>query len=328
MYTLNITVINSSALNPASRGKAEKAVGQIKLILKKMLTTSDTLNWDLLPFLITKIYNHTVSPKMKQKPIEMIMGKGPNTKAFFELNFEPKLHHSIKNHEQNVEELSKTLKILTAKGLENYQKLQENQYDAVNKNHIHKTFSKGDIVYVLDRYIFIGNPRPLKSKFYPSPWVVIKAMHTTCLIQRIADGFCTLYSKDAIKKLTKGDPIINNLPSSIRKILEHEFHTYRDKDFQTIALNDALDIPDNTELNDTLPPQENSNEKDNYSAFLPLQGEGPVPEVPLPERSAMNKAAMSLDENDFNSDESDEEEKTHEDSGGIKLRSGKSVRFK
>jgi hypothetical protein len=61
MYTLNITVINSSALNPASRGKAEKTVGQIKLILKKMLTTSDTLNWDLLPFLITKIYNHTLT---------------------------------------------------------------------------------------------------------------------------------------------------------------------------------------------------------------------------------------------------------------------------
>jgi hypothetical protein len=73
------------------------------------------------------------------------MGTGPNTKAFFELNFEPKLHHSIKNHEQNVEELSKTLKILTAKGLENYQKLKENQYDSVNKNRILKTFSKGDI---------------------------------------------------------------------------------------------------------------------------------------------------------------------------------------
>jgi hypothetical protein len=42
----------------------------------------------------------------------------------------------------------------------------------------------------------------------------------------------------------------------------------------------------------------------------------------------MNKATVSLNENDFNSDESDEEEKAYEDSGSIKLRSGKSVRFK
>jgi hypothetical protein len=304
MSSLNITVINSSALNPASRGKAEKAVGQIKLILKKMLTTTDTLNWDLLPFLITKIYIHSISIKTKQNPIEMIMGNGPNTKAFFELDINPKLHHSIKNYELMVEELSKNLKNLTQKGIETWEKSQEHQYDSVNKNRINKRFRKGDIVYVIDRYIFIGNPRPLKSKYYPSPWIVIKSLHSTCLIQRIADGFRTLYSNDAIKRLTNADPIIFNLPQSVRKILEYDFMTYRDKDFQTITLNDALSIPDNTELNDTLPAQENNADtNENFSALLPLQGEGPaldesVP-VPINDNQATSMTPMN-DDNDQN----------------------------
>jgi hypothetical protein len=57
MATLNIQVINSSANNPSSRGKAEKAVGQVKILMKKLLAhaSSDTLNWDMLPFLVSKL---------------------------------------------------------------------------------------------------------------------------------------------------------------------------------------------------------------------------------------------------------------------------------
>jgi hypothetical protein len=36
---LGIEVINSSAQNPAARGKAEKAVHTVKLLMKKFLTT-------------------------------------------------------------------------------------------------------------------------------------------------------------------------------------------------------------------------------------------------------------------------------------------------
>jgi transposase InsO family protein len=326
MSVLNITVINSSALNPSSRGKAEKAVGQLKLMLKKMLTTSENLNWDLLPFLITKIFNHSISPKTKQKPIEMLVGKGPISKAFFELDFTPKLHHSIKNNKSKVDELNKILTNLTQKGLENWEKVSKNQYESVNKNRVVKNFHKGDIVYVIDRYIFIGNPRPLKSKYYPSPWVVLKPYHTTCLIQRIADGFRTLYSNDAIKKLTKEDPIIKNLPKSVRKILEYDFFTYRDKDFQVIALNDALSIPDNTELEDSLPPRENNPDEDkSFDPLFPKQGEGLDPEPDPAPQPSNNNNILDNNESDNSDDNLSDDENNDE---GIKLRSGKQVRFK
>ena len=102
---LNINVINSSAQNPAARGKAEKAVGTVKLMLKKILATasSESLNWEMLPFLVSKIYNHTVTPRTGCKPIEMIMGKGKNTKAFFELEEKVPLHHSLKSIQSTVE---------------------------------------------------------------------------------------------------------------------------------------------------------------------------------------------------------------------------------
>ena len=61
--------------------------------------------------------------------------------------------------------------------------------DKLNKTKIVKKFNKGDIVYALDRYTLPGNTRPLKSKYYPSPCIVLQDRYTTTLIQRMADGF-------------------------------------------------------------------------------------------------------------------------------------------
>ena len=84
MATLNIQVVNASALNPSSQGKAERAVGQVKLLMKKLLATasSDSLNWELLPFLVSKIMNHTVTPRTGFKPVEMIFGKDNMAQSF------------------------------------------------------------------------------------------------------------------------------------------------------------------------------------------------------------------------------------------------------
>ena len=70
MAILNIQIVNASANNPSSRGKAERAVGQVKLLMKKFLTSasSESLNWDLLPFLVSKFMNHTVSVQTGFKP--------------------------------------------------------------------------------------------------------------------------------------------------------------------------------------------------------------------------------------------------------------------
>jgi hypothetical protein len=77
MASLKITVINSSSQNPSARGKAEKAVHIVKTMLKKMTSTtsSGTLNWECLPYLVTKIFNHTVVPRTDFTPSQMIFVK-------------------------------------------------------------------------------------------------------------------------------------------------------------------------------------------------------------------------------------------------------------
>ena len=60
MAAFNIQIINSLALNPSSRGKAERAVGQVKTLMKKLLATasSETLNWEMLPYIVM---NNTIT---------------------------------------------------------------------------------------------------------------------------------------------------------------------------------------------------------------------------------------------------------------------------
>jgi hypothetical protein len=42
--------------------------------------------------------------------------------------------------------------------------------------------------------------RSLKTKFHPSPYIVVKSYNTTILVKRLADGFMSVYSNDDIKK--------------------------------------------------------------------------------------------------------------------------------
>ena len=82
---------------------------------------------------------------------------------------------------------------------ENLITLRQETNNVVNKNKIKKQFKENDIVFVLDRYNLPGNSRPLKTKFYASPCVVLHSFYTTTLIQRIDDGFRALYSNTTLK---------------------------------------------------------------------------------------------------------------------------------
>jgi hypothetical protein len=54
----------------------------------------------------------------------------------------------------------------------------ENQQDVktINKNRLDKSrnFKKGDIVYALDRNNVPGNGQPLKTTFFPSPYILLR----------------------------------------------------------------------------------------------------------------------------------------------------------
>jgi hypothetical protein len=113
MACLNITVINSSSQNPSARGKAEKAIHIVKTMLKKMaaVSSSKTLNWECLPYLVTKIYNSTVVPRTGFTPLQMIFGNTELSKSQLTLENLVIVHHSIDNDSLKLKNLSENLDI-------------------------------------------------------------------------------------------------------------------------------------------------------------------------------------------------------------------------
>ncbi len=257
MATLNIQIVNASANNPSSRGKAERAVGQVKTLIKKLLATasSNTLNWELLPFLVSKLMNHTVTPRTGFKPVEMIFGQDKMAQSFLDRDRLLPIHHLVRANKEQITQLTEELKTMSSKAQETLIQLRMDKHEKINKNRIEKHFKPNDIVFVLDRYQLTGNTRPLKTKFFPSPYVVLKPYYTTCLIKRLADGFTALYSMDDIKLYKGTDPIFSTLPPEVTKVLLHNFRDLIDTDFKIILKHDPLDLPTGIPLIDTVDPK-------------------------------------------------------------------------
>ena len=261
MAVLNIQVIASAALHPQGRGSIEKQIGLIKQMLKKMLATQPTLNWEYLPYLVAKIINNSVSPKTGFKPQEMVFGSTGKYDSF--LNSE-NLHHPhylVRNHKERLEILTTEIKEMTAIATDKYieHKLVTLEYQ--NKNRIEKKFNVNDYVFVLDRQQVPGNTRPLKTRFHPSPFVVIDVRHTTTRVKRIADGFESVYGNSDLKKYDTTSPLFAQLPPQVSRVLLHDFQSLLHDDLCTITKYDKLNGPMGIQLFDEEIHDDNDEDK-------------------------------------------------------------------
>jgi hypothetical protein len=80
----------------------------------------------------------------------------------------------------------------------------------------------------------------------------VKPYHTTTLVQRIADGFKSLYSNNDLKLFKGGNPFFKSLPKEIKNILLHDFQNLLEPDFNTITKLDPLNVPTAISLTDTV----------------------------------------------------------------------------
>jgi hypothetical protein len=221
-------------------------------------------------------------------------------------------------------------------------KVERNDYANLNK--VKKIFKENDIVFVLDRYNLPGNSRPLKTKFYASPCVVIKQYHTTTLVQRIADGFKSLYSNNDLKLFKGGNPFFKSLPKEIKRILLHDFQNLLEPDFNTITKLDPLNVPPAISLIDTVdkssstPYLREGHAAKNISSTDVIPDPGPDPQIditnqltPIPETntSIIEHDSDSEEENKIDTEpdpdpDSDTETLVNEETNTKQLRSGKS----
>ena len=247
MSAFGIKVISSSALHPEGRGQLERLVHTVKLLLRKFLANRPNLNWEYLPYLISKVLNNTISPKTGFKPVEMVFGSENAGSLFLEHKIAP-LHYSIKNNSTMVSQISEEIKEMTKIATENIAELRKEQITRVNKNRTGKEFQKDDIVFVLDRSVVEGNSQVLRTKFQNSPYVVISPSYTTTVVRRLADGFTTMYSNDDLKKYKRFSSEFMNLPPEVSKILMHDYKEFISTDFSVLAKFDNLEIPSSMEL--------------------------------------------------------------------------------
>ena len=252
MSLFDVKVINTSAINPEARGFVERTVGLVKLMMKKYLATasSGTLYWDLITYAVNKVINYTVDPSHGFRPAEMIFGTSSDGPGFLRGEAMAPPHFSVKNNQVRLEELNKELQGMIKYATEKWTQLKISTNERLNKNRIVKSWKENDIVFVLDRLQIPGNTRPLKLKFNPSPYVVVRSLFSTSLLRRLSDSFVALYSNDHIKKFNGADPIFATLPAEINKILLNKFQDFITDDFVTITKFDHMDLPDGIPLYD------------------------------------------------------------------------------
>jgi hypothetical protein len=97
MSALGIKVIASSSLHPQGRGQIERLVRTVKLLLKKLLASQKSLNWEYLPYIIAKVLNNSVSPKTGYKPIVMVYGTEGAGTSFMDTKDIVQPHYFVKS---------------------------------------------------------------------------------------------------------------------------------------------------------------------------------------------------------------------------------------
>ena len=272
MSLFDVTIINTSAINPEARGFVERTVGLVKLMMKKYLATasSGTLYWDMINYAVNKVMNYSIDPSLKLIPAQMVFGTDTNGPAFLRNEPMAQPHYSVKNNKVRLEQMSKEINEMVQYANEQWTLMKTETNERLNKNRITKRWVPNDIVFVLDRLQIPGNTRPLKLKFNPSPYVVIRCLFSTSLLRRLSDGFIALYANDHLKKYDGADPIFATLPPEINKILLNKFQDFLTDDFTQIAKFDTFDIqtgiqlydPDNDQFQQEQPSETNLNDQD------------------------------------------------------------------
>jgi hypothetical protein len=318
MAALKIEVLHSASLHPAGRGQIERMVRTVKEMMKKLLATRKDLNWEYIPFIVAKILNNSICPKTGFSPSSMVFGKDGAGLSFLDLDRLSIPHHLVKNNLQMVESKSQEIAEMTRIATEKLTELRILQNEKKNEHRVIKDFKEGDYVFCEFYPSVQGASRPLKTKLNPSPFIVVRSFYTTVLLRRLADGFLTMYHKDAVKKYDKTSPLFNMLPKEVTRVLLYKFSELLESDLKTLIAVDNLDPPNGLQL---------------FEEDEPLVT--PNDDNPEPGPSGITKRPTNATESDEENEESEsavtnpplDESDSEDESDGMVLRGGKKVTF-
>jgi hypothetical protein len=169
LSALHIKMVATAALSPIGRGKIERLVGIVKLMMKRILATKPTYNWAYIPMICAIALNTTVSPRTGFKPSVMVGGSEQAGLTFMDIEGIAPLHYMVKNEKMHVEQLHKDLQKSLTMARDKLQEVQAIRNEKLNANKVKREFKENDYVFVKDRARIPGSTRPLKTKLQCTP---------------------------------------------------------------------------------------------------------------------------------------------------------------
>jgi hypothetical protein len=211
-----------------------------KQAMRKYLTIESNLNWSLMAPIIAHLHNSSKIVKSKFSPYEIIFGQNTHLSTGYldHLNL-PKIHPTLQSHQLNLEKKNSQLKKIFQECQDRIVKERDIRTEKRNKTRVLRKFTIGDFVFLKDRSITPGSTKPLRSKFYSIPFIIIYDRPATVLLQRLSDGLVLNRHKDDIKKYVRFSEEFENLPPEVLKICQQEIYEITEQ-----QLEDLLKVED------------------------------------------------------------------------------------
>ena len=241
---LNIKKIFISPRNPQGNSNCEKNVHILKLALRKYLATEDNNNWVQKLALISRAYNTTPNPIHGYSPFQILYGhSSPHARNnFFNSDLLNNQYPNISPHDMD-KEIHKINAIVKEAKL----RTQDHRQMTRNKHLASPKFYINDFCLLKDEYRVIGTTRPLKSKYSPTIYTVVKVNSKSLVLQNLTTGQTSLHSMRHAKKISHNNISKIELSDEIKQILL--------KDFIDLSKNDVRIISKNTNITIHDPPE-------------------------------------------------------------------------
>ena len=285
LQVLGIKKIQIASLSPTSNGLCERNVAIVKKLLKKTLTTFDTYNWNTILPIVLKQYNSSICVKTNYSPLTLLHGiHSPHVESTLSTPFPSKLYPLLENHKTYVEQKFNEKETVLKFVRETLKEQKIATQEKFDKHKITHQFHPGDYVFVKDVKIVLGAPRPLRSYYSSDPYVVLKVKNTTLLLQRLSDGFITIYNMNMIKKYSPLSADFSDLPIPVREILVHSFDKLDKLQFEKLRELGSIDHPTGNILDyELLANTQDEESLDNETSNYPLNADNQIESFePLP----------------------------------------------
>ena len=269
---LGVEMIYSSAYSPLSHGSIEVMVKVFKQAMRKYLSIESNFNWSLMAPVVAHLHNSSKIVKSQYSPYEILFGQNTHlSSGYLDQPNLPKLHPTVQSHRLSLEKKNENLKKILHEVHDRIIKERDVRIEKRNRTRVNREFVVGDFVFIKDRSITIGSTKPLRTKFYAIPFIILYVKPATVLIQRLSDGLILNRHKNDIKKYIKFSEEFNNLPPEVLKICQQEIYEITNQQLENLLKVEDFEVEkfgNNTTEDEKLISEE----------FLPPLPEGGVEE--------------------------------------------------